>query len=323
MKLAHVLCLLLATAFGLPAAAQSGYPSGTVRLVVPYPPGGGVDGMARPMAERLSKLWGKPVVIENRAGASTIIGTDVVAKATPDGLTLLFTSDSGITSNPYLYPTMPFDPIKDLAPVTQLIDLHQMVVVHPSVTANTMQELVALAKARPNQLNYGSYGGGSQPNLLFESLRVQTGAQIAHIPYKGIAPAITATLAGEVQMTLGGAATTGQYFSVGKMKPLAIGRPQRLPQFPDVPTLKEAGFPDIDPRSWFGIFAPAGTPKPLVERIRADVARVLTDPEFSQREIVGKGYTPVGSTPDEFAAFVKADYEYKGKMIKSAGIKPD
>jgi tripartite-type tricarboxylate transporter receptor subunit TctC len=320
MKMLRIVVLALVAVVVAPAVAQD-FPSGPVRLVVPYPPGGGVDGMARPIADRLTKLWGKPVIVDNRPGASTIIGTEIVAKAPPDGLTLLFTSDSSITSNPHLYATLPFDPIRDLVPVTQLIDLHQMVVVHPSVTANTMQELVALAKSKPGQLNYGSYGPGSQPNLLFESLRVETGARIAQIPYKGIAPAITATLAGEVQMTLGGAATTGGYFASGRMKPLAIGRNERLAQFPNVPTLREAGFPDIDPRSWFGLFAPRDTPKAIVEKIRNDIARVVKDPEFDAREISGKGYTSVVSTPDEFASFVKADLEYKGRMIKGAGIK--
>ncbi len=320
MKVLRALVVAVAALLFVPAGAQD-FPSGTVRLVVPYPAGGGVDGMARPIAERLAGIWGKPVVIENKAGGSTIIGTDAVVKSAPDGLTLLFTSDSSITSNPHLFANLPFDPIKDLTPVTQLIDLHQMVVVHPSVSANTLQELVALAKAKPGQLNYGSYGAGSQPNLLFESLRVQAGAQIAHIPYKGIAPAIAATLAGEVQMTLGGAATTGGYFPTGRMKPLAIGRSQRLQQFPNVPTLREAGFPDVDPRSWFGIFAPRGTPRAIVERIRNDVVRVISEPDFDAREITGKGYTVVGSTPDDFARFVKADLDYKGKMIKSAEIK--
>ena len=320
MNVLRVLLLAFSAALFADAGAQE-FPSGPVRLVVPYPAGGGVDGMARPIADRLSKLWGRPVVVDNRAGGSTIIGSDAVAKAAPDGLTLLFTSDSSITSNPHLFANMPFDPVRDLVPVTQLIDLHQMVVVHPSVTANTMQELVALAKAKPNELNYGSYGAGSQPNLLFESLRVQTGAQIAHIPYKGIAPAIAATLGGEVQMTLGGAATTAGHTAAGRMKALAIGRAQRLPQHPNVPTLREAGFPDIDPRSWFGIFAPRGTPKAIVEKIRNDVVRVITEPDFDAREITGKGYTAVGSTPEEFAAFVRTDLDYKGRMIKSAGIK--
>ncbi|MBM3518557.1 MAG: tripartite tricarboxylate transporter substrate binding protein, partial [Alphaproteobacteria bacterium] len=197
------------------AAHAQEFPNKPIRVVVPYPPGGGVDGLARPLADRLSKRWGQTVLVDNKAGAATQIGGDFVAKAAPDGYTLLLTTDQTITSNPHLYATMPFDPMKDLAPVTQLIDLHQMVVAHPSVTANTMQELVALARARPGSLNYGSYGSGSQPHLLFEALKAQTRVQIAHIPYKGIAPALTAAIAGEVQLTLGGAGTTRGHFQTG------------------------------------------------------------------------------------------------------------
>ena len=306
-----------------PAATAQDFPARAVRIVVPYPAGGGVDGLARPLAERLSRMWNQAVVIENKAGAATQIGGDAVAKAVPDGHTLLLTSDSSITSNPHLYPKMPFDPIRDLVPVTQLIDLHQMVVAHPSVAANTLQELVALARARPGALNYGSYGSGSQPHLLFEALKAQTGIQIAHIPYKGIAPALTAAVGGEVQLTLGGAATTRGHFQTGRLKPLAIARQERLALYPEVPTLREAGFAEVDPRPWFGVFAPAATPRPLVERIRRDIAAVLAEPEFREREISGKGYTGVGSTPDEFAAFVRADLDYKGRLIRVSGAKAE
>ena len=322
MKFARLVLIAFATVLCAAAHAQE-FPGKPVRIVVPYPPGGGVDGMARPIADRLSRLWNQPVVVENKPGASTIIGSDFVAKAAPDGLTLLFTSDSSITSNPHLYPKMPFDPVKDLAPVTQLIDLFQMVVAHPSVPAGTMQELVALAKAKPGTLNYGSYGSGSQPNLLFEALKAQTGISIAHIPYKGIAPALTAAVAGEVQLTMGGTATSRGYFVAGRLKPLAIARAQRLPALPEVPTLREAGFPDIDPKPWFGLFAPAGTPAAILEKIQKDVYTVITEPEFDKREMTGKGYGPVGSTPAEFAAFIKTDLEYKGRLIKLSGAKAE
>lgn len=302
------------------AAAQE-YPGGTVRLVVPYSPGGGVDGLARPLAERLSSLWGKPVIVENKAGAATIIGSDFVAKAPPDGLTLLFTSDSSITSNPHLYAQLPFDPTRDLVPVTQLIELYQMVVVHPSVKANSMKEFVAFARSQPQPLNYGSYGAGSQPNLLFEALKLETGIKMTHVPYKGIAPAIQATLANEVQTTLGGAATTGQYFATGKMKPLAISAPRRSALHPNVPTLQEAGFPDIGPQAWFGILAPRGTPPAVLEKISRDIARVMADPAFDAAQVTGKGYQRVGSTPREFAAFIEQDYRHKGRVIKEGGIK--
>lgn len=314
--------LVLVLCFAGAAHAQD-FPGKPVRIVVPYPPGGGVDGLARPLADRLSKRWVQAVLVDNKAGAATQIGGDFVAKAAADGYTLLLTTDQTITSNPHLYTKMPFDPMKDLAPVTQLIDLHQMVVAHPSVTANTMQELVALARARPGSLNYGSYGSGSQPHLLFEALKAQTGVQITHIPYKGIAPALTAAIAGEVQLTLGGAATTRGHFQTGRLKPLAIARKERLALYPDVPTLREAGFPDIDPQPWFGLFAPGQTPRALIQRIRDDVAAVLGEPEFREREIVGKGYTGVGGTAEEFATFIRADFAYKGRLIKISGAKAE
>ena len=313
-------CVLLAIA--QPVLAQD-FPARPVRIVVPYPPGGGVDGLARPLAERLARLWGQPVVIDNRAGAATQIGGDAVAKAAPDGHTLLLTSDQSITSNPHLYPKMPFDPIKDLAPVTQLIDLHQMVIAHPSVPAASLQELVALARSKPGSLNYGSYGSGSQPHLLFEALKAQTAVQVAHIPYKGIAPAMTATLSGEVQLTLGAPATTRGHIQAGKLKPLAIARSERLASWPEVPTLREAGFAEIDPRPWFGVFAPAATPRGVVDRLRRDIAAVLADAEFRDKEITSRGNTAVGSTPDEFAAFIRADLDYKGKLIRVSGAKAE
>jgi tripartite-type tricarboxylate transporter receptor subunit TctC len=305
-----------------PALAQD-FPSRPVRMIVPYPPGGGVDGLARPLADQLSKVWRQPVLVDNKPGAGTIIGGEAVVKAPADGYTLFFTTDSSITSNPHLYKNMPFDPIKDLAPVTQLIDLHQMVVVHPSVAANTMQELVAEAKAKPDTLNYGSYGSGSQPHLLFESLKAQTGIQITHVPYKGIAPALTAALSGEVQMTLGGAATTTEHIAAGKLKPLAIARQERLALYPNVPTLREAGFPDIDPRPWYGLFAPGATPRATIDKIQKDVAAILANPEFSERYVAGKGYTSVGSTPEAFAAFIKSDLDYKARLIAVSGAKAE
>jgi tripartite-type tricarboxylate transporter receptor subunit TctC len=321
--LSSVLIVCAALLMQATAVAAQDYPGKLVRVVVPYPPGGGVDGMARPVADRLTRLWHQPVIVENRPGAGTMVGADAVAKAPADGYTLLFTSDSTITSNPYLYDKSPLDPIKDLAPITQLIDLHQMVVVHPSVPVDSLQALVAYAKAKPDTLNYGSYGSGSQPHLLFEALKAETGIKIAHVPYKGIAPALTATIAGEVQMTLGGAATTGEHFAAGKLKPLAIARQSRLDLYPNVPTLREAGFADVDPKPWYGLFAPAGTPRAVVDKIQKDVTAVLADPEFRAREVVGKGYTGVASTPDAFAAFIRSDLEYKGRLIRISGAKAE
>jgi len=299
------------------AVAQE-FPTQMVRLIVPYPAGGGVDGLARAMADRLSKKWGQSVIIDNRPGASTMIGGDFVARAPADGQTLLFTSDSSITSNPFLFRKMSFDPIKDLAPVTQLADLHQMILLHPSVPANSMQELIALARAKPDALNYASYGNGSQPNLLFEALKKQTGIQITQVPFRGIAPALQAVIAGDVQMTLGGPAALGM-LEGKQLKALAIGRKERLPRLPDVPTLKEVGYPDIDPLSWFGMFAPAGTSPAIISKIQRDVAATIKDPDFSKRFVEGLGLTGVGSTPEAFAQFIKEDLAIKQKLIATSG----
>ena len=252
-----------------------------------------------------------------------MIGGAEVAHAPADGHTLLFTSDSTITSNPHLFKKMSHDPIKELAPVTQLIDLHQFVLVHPSVTANTMKELVALAKEKPSALNYGSFGKGSQPHLLFEMLGKETGAKIQQISYRGIAPAITAALAGEVQMTLGSVAVAAGHIEAKKLKALAIGRQSRLPSHPEIPTLREAGFPDIEPLSWFGLFAPAGTPPAIVEKIQKAVAETLKEPEFKARFIDRAGHTGVGSTPAAFAAFIQKDLASKQKLIAAAGIEAE
>jgi tripartite-type tricarboxylate transporter receptor subunit TctC len=315
------LAVLAATAAD-PSRAQD-YPSRLVKIIVPYPAGGGVDGLARPIAERLSRVWGQLVIIENKPGASTMIGGAEVARSAPDGHTLLLTSDSSITSNPHLFKKMSYDPIKELAPVTQLIDLHQFVLVHPSVGAGSMKELVALAKQKPDTLNYGSFGKGSQPHLLFEMLRKETGAKIQQISYRGIAPAITAALAGEVQMTLGSVAVAAGHIESKTLKALAIGRQQRLPSHPEIPTLREAGYPDIEPLSWFGLFAAAGTPPAIVGKIQKAVAEALADPEFKSRFIDQAGHTAAGSTPEAFAAFIQQDLAAKGRLIEAAGIAPE
>lgn len=310
----------LAAFVTISSAQAQEFPSQPVKLVVPYPPGGGVDGLARPLAERLAQAWGKPVIVENKPGASTIIGAEQVVKAAPDGHTLLFTTDSTITSNPHLFKKLSYDPMKDLIPVTQLIDLHQMVVVHPSVPASSLKELVALAKAKPRTLNYASYGVGSQPHLLYEMLKKEAGIEIEQVPFKGIAPALTAVIAGETQMTLGGAATSSGHMKAGRLKALAISRTARLTSHPEVPTLAEAGHPNIDPRSWFGMFAPARTPAAIVERIQKATAVVLNEPEFKARYIDGPGYTGAGQSPEVFARFVVDDMAYKKRLISVTGI---
>jgi tripartite-type tricarboxylate transporter receptor subunit TctC len=323
MGFAVRLCLVLAVASVAllkPAAAEQ-FPTRIVRLVVPFPAGGGVDVLARALGERLSRAWGQPIVVENKPGAGTMIGGEMVARSPPDGYTLLVTSDSTITSNPFLYKKQLFDPATALAPVSQLIDMAQMVVVHPSIPTNSLQELVALAKQ--GGLNYGSYGTGSSPNLLFEALKAKAGVEIQQVPFRGAAPAVVATLANDVQMTLGGAAIAGAHVMDGRLKALATGRRELLNLFPDVPTLSEAGFSEVDPRTWFGVFAPTGTPSDIVIKIQQDVARIINEPDFKERYVDSVGYTAIGSTPEAFAAFIRADLDYKRRLISLARIEPE
>lgn len=315
--------LALASALAVPALAvraQAAWPDRQVRIVVPFPPGGGLDALGRALAAELSPRWGQAVVIDNRPGGSTVPGTDIVAKAAPDGHTLLLTADNSITSNPHVIRGLPHDPLKDLAPVTHLVDVHQMVLVHPSVDARDMAALVAAAKARPGVLNFGSYGTASQPHLLFGALMAATGIELVQVPYRGLTPAVLATIAGEVQMTLAGVASSREHLAAGTLRALAVGRPSRLPQLPEVPTLAEAGFPQIDPRTWFGILAPAGTPEPLRVRIAADIRTAMVAPAVAERHLTPNGYTVHAGTPAEFGAFIAADYEYKATLIRTAGI---
>ncbi|MCC6193419.1 MAG: tripartite tricarboxylate transporter substrate binding protein [Burkholderiales bacterium] len=316
--LVAALCLL-----PLVAGAQT-FPAKPVKIVVPYAPGGGVDAIARALAERLAQKWGQPVVVENKTGASTIIGAQAVTKAAPDGHTLLLTSEATITSNPFLFDKLPYDPIRELAPITQVAALPQMVIAHSSVEASSMDELVALAKKTPGGLTYASYGSGSLPHLLFEGLKARTGAPLVQVPYKGIAPAVTAVLAGEAQLTLAGVPSAMGHIKAGKMKPLAIARAERLPALPQVPTLREAGYSDIDPgESWFGLFVTAGTPAGMVQKIAMDVADVAADPAFRERHMTVRGFDPVFSSPEAFAKFIQADMRQKERLIRVSGAKAE
>ncbi|MDM0026428.1 Bug family tripartite tricarboxylate transporter substrate binding protein [Variovorax saccharolyticus] len=323
MKFFKLLAAAVLGVLPLLATAQA-FPSRTVKIVVPYAAGGGVDVMARVLAERLQRKWGQPVIVENKTGASTIIGASAVAKAAPDGHTLLLTSESTITSNPFLFDKLPYDPVRDLLPVTQLVSLPQMVIAHPSVAARNLDELVALAKAKPNELSYASYGSGSLPHLLFEALKARSGVQLTAVPYKGITPAVTAVMTGEVQLTLAGVSSAQAYLRAGKLKALAVARSQRLPDQPQVPTLREAGFADIDPHeSWFGLFVTGGTPVDVVQTLYRDVAEVAADPAFRGQHVLARGFDPVFSTPEAFGQFIQADRTRKAHLIRISGAKAE
>jgi tripartite-type tricarboxylate transporter receptor subunit TctC len=299
------------------AVMAQAWPNKPVRIVVPWPPAGAIDILARALAERFTQRWGQSVFVENRVGAASIIGADAVAKAPPDGYTLMVTTEATITSNLYLYKKLPYDPVRDLAPVTQLINLPQLLVASTDVGAGSLKELIAQTRSKP--VNYASWGAGSQPHLLFEAIKAQTGASITHVPYRGPADVVRAIGAGEVQFSLASAATWFGLIRAGKARALAVTRAERLPMMPDVPTLKEAGYPEADPNAWMGLFATGGSPKEAIARIRADVVAIFADPEFRERQLLSRGLDPVASTPEEFAAFIQRDLAFKARLIKLSG----
>ena len=305
-----------------PAAAQA-YPARTVRVIVPYPAGGGIDIISRVIGERLSQRLGYAFLVENKPGAGTLVAAETVARAAPDGHTLMITTDATITINPHLYAKLPYDAQKDFAPITQLVALNQLLLAHPAVPATTLGELVAYAKGNPGKLNYASYGVGSQPHLAMEILKNQAGIDIVHVPYKGIPQAVPAAIVGEVQLTFSGAASSLAHIRGGRLKALAIGGKIRLPLLPEVPTFAEAGFPDVPANAWFGLFAPAATPSSVIARLYAEVARLLREPEFTQKEVVAKGYELVASTPDEFAVFLVADSVRNARAVRISGARAE
>jgi tripartite-type tricarboxylate transporter receptor subunit TctC len=299
------------------------FPTKPVRIVVAYPAGGGIDVMARQIAAKLSGPWGQPVVVENKPGANTIIAADAVAKAAPDGHTILFTTDATFSINPHLYAKLPYDAQRDFIPVTMLVLLQQMLVAHPSLPANSLSELISLAKQKPGSINYASYGSGSQPHLAGEMLKHKAGIDLVHVPYKGISLAVPAVIAGEVQLTFSGIATGMGPLKGGRIKAIAIGGKSRSPLLPQVPTFAELGFPEVETHAWFGLFLPAGSPKEATTRIFQDTKKILEDPDFRQKQLIERGYEPVGSSPDEFASYIRKDSESRQRAVKISGAKAE
>jgi tripartite-type tricarboxylate transporter receptor subunit TctC len=316
------LLLIVLSLLSMPAFAQA-WPAKPVRIVVAYPPGGGIDVMARQIADKLTAAWGQPVVVENRPGANTIVATDAVAKSAADGYTVLLTTDATFSINPHLYAKLPFDTQRDFVPVTMLVLLQQLLVAHPSLPASTLPELIALAKAKPGSINYASYGSGSQPHLSGEMLKHKAGIDLVHVPYKGISLAVPAVMAGEVQLTFAGIATSTAPLKGGRIKAIAIGGAKRSPLFPEVPTFAELGYPEVETHAWFGLFLPAGSPKEAIARLYGDTKKVIDDPEFRQKNLIDRGYEPIGSPPDVFFEFIKTDKENRGRAVKISGAKAE
>ena len=314
---------LLALASCLAHAQSASFATRPVRIVVPYPPGGGIDVLARALAPELSTAWGQPVFVENIAGAGGIIGTEKVSNSPGDGHTLLMATNPAVVGNRFLFKSLPYDPDTGLAPVTMVLQSGQMAVAHPSLQASSMRELVELARKSPGKIAYSSYGNGSQPHLFFENLAKREGIELLHVPYKGIAPAPTAAIAGEVMLTIASPNQLGAMVRAGKLKGLAIGVPKRARDFPEVPTTAEAGFPYATSSIWYGVLAPGSTPQALVERIARDVGTVARRPDFTEKQITSRGLDLVAGTPSEFTAAIKAEVVSTGDMVKAAGVKPE
>lgn len=302
------------------AHAQS-YPERPVKFIVPYPAGGGIDVLARTLGQRLAERWGQPVVVENRPGSGTIAAADTVAKAAADGYTLLLTSDTTLTVNPALYAKLPYDAVKDFQPITQLVQLNQLLLARPDVGAKTLADAIRLAKAHPDKYNYASYGSGSQPHLAMEVLKNKAGISVLHVPYKGVPLALNAVLSGEVQFTFSGTASSLAHIQAGRLVPLAIGGKKRLALVPDVPTFAELGYPEVPAYAWFGLFAPAGTKSETVEKIARDIREIAAGAEFQQREVQARGYESVFNTPAEFARVLEAERVQAARAVKISGAK--
>ena len=298
------------------------FPARPVRWIVPFPPAGSIDLVGRVVGQKLYDTWGQQVVIDNRIGANGIIGTEAAAKAPADGYTVYLGNISTLAVNPHLYLKLPYDALRDFAPVTLAATIPVVLVVHPSLPVKSVRELIALAKAHPGQLNYASGGTGSAQHLPMEMLRVETGINIVHVPYKGLGPAFSDVLGGQVPMMFTGVSNVVPYMKTGRLRVLAIGSPKRSATLPDVPTVAEAGVPGFDFDSWTGYLVPVGTPRELIVKLHADITRTLAAPEIRDK-LVTLGFDLVGGTPEAFATLIRNDIARFGKLIKAAGIKAE
>jgi len=303
-------------------ALAQGFPDRPVKIIVPLPPGGSPDTIARTLAQSLQGTWNQPVVVENKTGGSQNIGADAVAKSAPDGYTWFLSPDNVFVMNPYLAKATSFDPLTDFAPVTLLARIQFLLVVHPSVPAKSVSELVAYARAHPGELNFGSSGTGSPQHLGGELLQQLAGIKMNHVPYKGAAPAIADLLPGRIQVWIGAANSLLPHVREGKLRLLASTAPQRFSAMPDTPTVAEAGVPGYSLYPWLALFVPAKTPPEIVSRINGEVSRVLGSPEVKAR-LVPQGMDLSTGSPEELAALIRQEYASWGKVIRDGGIKTE
>ena len=315
-----VIAALLAAAFANLAAAQS-FPTKPGRIIVPFPPGGGTDVVSRLLGQKLTEAWGQQVIIDNRPGASMMIGHEIGAKAPPDGYTLVMSSNNH-TINPSVYTKIPYDTVKDFAPVTLIGVSPLVLVVHPTLPVRTTKELIALAKSRKGELTYASSGSGGPLHMAGELFKLRAGVDLTHVPYKGSGPAETDLVGGHVQVLFAGPVSASPFIKAGRMKPLAVTSLKRSVAFPNLPTVAEEVLPGYEAGIWWGVLAPAATPREIVNRLHADFVKVLQMPDTKQR-MLSQGGEPVGSTPEQFQKMIVSEIAQWSKVVKAAGIKAD
>jgi len=318
----HAIGLALALAWPSFVDAAESFPSKPARLVVPFPPGGPLDAVGRAIADKLTQMWGQSVVVDNKPGAGGNIGADFVAKSPPDGYTVVMGALSTHAVNPSLYPKMPYDAAKDFAPITLVAVTPNVLVVNPTLPVNSVRELIAYAKANPGKLSFGSGSNGSAGHLAGELFKVDTGADMVHIPFKGGAPAMQSLLAGETQLMFDNLANSMPQVKAGKLKALAVTTAQRSKLAPELPTMAEAGVPGFDIATWFGLLAPAGTPSDVIAKWNADVTKVLSAPDMRER-LAAQGAEAAPMTPTQFASFIDTELVKYARIVKASGAKVD
>ncbi len=305
-----------------PARAQANYPSRPIQLVVTVPPGGAADFVARIIGAKLADALGQPVVISNRGGAGGTTAAAAVAKSDPDGYTLLLNTIATHGIGPHLYPSLPYDPVKDFSPIILLTKLPLIMTVNASLPAQSVKEVIALAKARPGELSFASAGSGGAPHLAGELFKSLTGTELLHVPYRGSGPAVIDLVAGRIAMMFDATPSLLPFITAGKLRPLAAASPQRHRLLPDVPSFAELGYAGMDIALWYGVVAPAGTPQPIVQRLNAALAKILNIPDI-RRSLTDQGADVQGGTPDEYGAFMREESSRWSAVVKRAGIKPD
>jgi len=322
---AIVLGAIFGTGLGFAASAQPApsYPAKPIRVVVPFAPGGITDILARALGQRLAEAWGQQVVVENRPGANSQVGAEVVARAAPDGYTLMVSADTTFVMNPHLYGKVAYDALADFVPVSGLGISPQALVVHPGVPAVDVNGLVGLARTKPGELNYGTFGIGSSGHLNIELLQSMTGTKFTAVHYKGAAPALTDVIGGHIQMMIVSIGLVTQPWQAGQLKVLGFGSTARIAQFPDVPTIAESGLAGYEAASWYGLVAPHGTPREIVDKLSAETRRIFGDATFREKFLAPNMIFSIAGSPEEFAARIRTDYVKWGKVIRDANVKMD